>query len=84
MIALFAQLRVLGNLNVHQRQRLRGHLLGRLWGDAGGIANAAIDFPATLDDTRSERVNEIATPCVMNLLCRVVLFQSASFALAVG
>ena len=32
----------------------------------------------------SERVNEIATPCVMNLLCRVVLFQSASFALAVG
>ena len=38
-------------------------------------------FPA---DPPAERVNEIATPCVMNLLCRVVLFQSASFALAVG
>ena len=38
-----------------------------------------------LEDTLvAERVNEIATPCVMNLLCRVVLFQSASFALAVG
>ena len=32
----------------------------------------------------SERFNDIATPCVINLLFRVVLFQSASFALAVG
>lgn len=33
---------------------------------------------------RAERVNDFAAPCVINLLCRVVLFQSGSFALAVG
>jgi hypothetical protein len=31
-----------------------------------------------------ERVNDFATPCFMNLRCRVVLFQSDSFAWAVG
>ena len=31
-----------------------------------------------------ERVNDFATPCFMNLRCRVVLFQSGSFARAVG
>ena len=33
---------------------------------------------------RAERVNDFATPCFINLLCRVVLFQSVSFPLAVG
>jgi NADH:ubiquinone reductase (H+-translocating) len=33
---------------------------------------------------RPERVNDFATPCFMNLRCRVVLFQSDSFAWAVG
>jgi hypothetical protein len=33
---------------------------------------------------RPERVNDFATPCFINLRCRVVLFQSLSFALAVG
>jgi DNA replication protein DnaC len=32
----------------------------------------------------AERVNDFATPCFMNLRCRVVLFQSGSFAWAVG
>ena len=32
----------------------------------------------------AECVNDFATPCFINLLCRVVLFQSASFLLAVG
>ena len=32
----------------------------------------------------AECVNDFATPCFMNLLCRVVLFQSVSFALVVG
>ena len=32
----------------------------------------------------AERVNDFATPCVMNLMCRVVLFLSVSFAVAVG
>ena len=32
----------------------------------------------------AERVNDFATPCFINLLCRVVLFQSVSFPLAVG
>ncbi len=31
-----------------------------------------------------ECVNDFATPCFMNLRYRVVLFQSASFALVVG
>ena len=34
--------------------------------------------------TVAERVNDFATPCFMNLRCRVVLFQSGSFARAVG
>ena len=53
--------------------------------------HATIEFDPDLDMFRgeilglnAERVNDIATPCVMNLLCRVVLFQSASFAQAVG
>ena len=33
---------------------------------------------------KAECVNDFATPCVINLLCRVVLFQSVSFALVVG
>lgn len=33
---------------------------------------------------RPERVNDFATPCFINLRCRVVLFQTASFALAVS
>ncbi len=33
---------------------------------------------------KSECVNDFATPCFMNLRYRVVLFQSASFALVVG
>ncbi len=37
-----------------------------------------------LPQTRTERVNDFAAPCVINLLCRIVLFQSGSFALAVG
>ena len=32
----------------------------------------------------AERVNDFAAPCFMNLRCRVVLFQLASFALMVG
>ena len=32
----------------------------------------------------AECVNDFATPCFINLLCRVVLFQSVSFPLAVG
>ena len=32
----------------------------------------------------AECVNDFATPCFMNLRYRVVLFQSLSFALAVG
>jgi hypothetical protein len=32
----------------------------------------------------TERVNDFATPCFMNLRCRVVLFQSGSFARSVG
>ena len=32
----------------------------------------------------SECVNDFATPCFINLLCRVVLFQSVSFDQAVG
>ncbi len=31
-----------------------------------------------------ECVNDFATPCVINLMCMVVLFQSVSFARAVG
>ena len=33
---------------------------------------------------QAECVNDFATPCVINLLCRVELFESTSFALAVG
>ena len=45
-----------------------------------------LDSPQTKNfgPLKPECVNDIATPCVINLLCRVVLFQSASFALAVG
>ena len=32
----------------------------------------------------AECVNDFATPCFINLRCRVVLFQSVSFGLAVG
>jgi hypothetical protein len=32
----------------------------------------------------AECVNDFATPCVINLLCRVVLFLSHSFAQAEG
>jgi hypothetical protein len=35
-------------------------------------------------EARAERVNDFATPCFMNLRCRVVLFQSGSFARSVG
>ena len=35
-------------------------------------------------DPHPERVNDFATPCVINLLCKFVLFQSVSFALSVG
>ena len=31
-----------------------------------------------------ERVNDFATPCVINLLCRVVLFRAFSFPRVVG
>jgi hypothetical protein len=34
--------------------------------------------------SRPERVNDFATPCFINLRCRVVLFQPLSSALAVG
>ena len=37
-----------------------------------------------IEGPRPERVNDFATPGFINLRCRVVLFQSASFALAVG
>ena len=33
---------------------------------------------------RAECVNDFATPCFINLLCRVVLFRSVSFALSEG
>ena len=39
---------------------------------------------SVLRTLQPERVNDFATPFFMNLRCRVVLFQSASFALAVG
>lgn len=32
----------------------------------------------------AERVKDFATPCFINLRCKVVLFQSASFVLAVS
>ena len=35
-------------------------------------------------ERRAECVNDFATPCVINLMCMVVLFQSVSFARAVG
>lgn len=42
-------------------------------------ASAEVDFSA-----HAERVNDFATPCFMNLLYRVVLFQSFSFPQVAG
>ena len=38
----------------------------------------------TFKSAKPECVNDFATPGFINLRCRVVLFQSASFGLAVG
>ena len=41
-------------------------------------------YLTTLRPIVAERVNDFATPCFMNLLCKVVLLESASFAASVG
>ena len=46
---------------------------------SGAMPNFGVQLRPT-----AERVNDFATPCFINLLCRVVLFQSVSFPLAVG
>ena len=47
-----------------------------------GYSGAGSHFRHLVATLRPECVNDFATPCFMNFRCRVVLFQSAFFALA--
>ncbi len=57
---------------------------GRMLGKLDLIIVDCLQLLQGSTGTRPECVNDFATPCVINLMCMVVLFQSVSFARAVG
>jgi len=67
----------------HQLGRLNIQGMGKLEDCADGWLVLS-RFNQRNEVALPECVNDFATPCFMNLRCRVVLFQSVSFGLAVG
>jgi hypothetical protein len=79
-IVLCPSANIQAKVALHQAFRDSGMSKGKL-GQALGMDYSALN---RLFDPRTECVNDFAAPCFMNLRCRAVLFQSLSFALAVG